>query len=74
MRSIYSENFDPFISLKADSSSKPERVSDASVYFDEFTDLLNQCLSEMFNPDIPFKQTDNEKNCQYCPFKALCGK
>lgn len=74
MRSIYSENFDPFISLKADSSSKPERVSDASVYFDEFTDLLNQCLSEMFNSDVPFKQTDNEKNCQYCPFKALCGK
>jgi hypothetical protein len=74
MRSIYSENFDPFISLKAVSSSKLERVIDATVFFGEFTDLLNQCLSQMFNPDIPFTQTDNEKNCQYCPFKTLCER
>jgi ATP-dependent helicase/DNAse subunit B len=73
MRSIYSENFDPFITVKAD-SNKNERVNDVSIFFEEFADLLNQCLSEMFNPDVPFKQTDNEKNCQYCPFKALCGK
>jgi len=73
MRSIYSENFDPFITVKND-SNKNERVNDASIFFDEFADLLNRCLSEMFNPDIPFKQTNNEQNCQYCSFKTLCGK
>ncbi len=35
---------------------------------------LEGVLSEMFNPDIPFGQTDNEGNCEWCSFKDYCNR
>lgn len=49
-------------------------INDATVYFDEFESLLNEKVEELFNKDIPFTQTENLKNCEYCPFKDLCGR
>ncbi len=34
----------------------------------DFEDLIG----EIFNFDIPFKRTDNEKMCEYCKFKQFC--
>lgn len=49
-------------------------VSDVSVFMDEFLALFNDCLAEIFNPEIPFSQTKNAKNCQWCAFKELCNR
>jgi ATP-dependent helicase/DNAse subunit B len=49
-------------------------INDATVYFDEFEALLNEKVEELFNKNIPFTQTENPKNCEYCPFKDLCGR
>lgn len=49
-------------------------ISDISVFIDEFLTLFNDCLAEIFNPEIPFTQTKNTKNCQWCAFKELCNR
>ena len=55
-------------------SCNKQEVDDISVYFDEFSTLFNDKISELFNKDIPFTQTENEKNCEYCPFRSLCER
>ena len=51
-----------------------QEINDVSEYFDEFKALFNDKISELFNKDIPFTQTENVKNCEYCPFKDLCDR
>ena len=41
---------------------------------DEFIGKLKELLEEIFNPEIPFRQTPELKNCEYCTFKNLCNK
>ncbi len=35
---------------------------------------IQKLLSELFDFDTPFNQTENEKHCAYCTFKVMCGK
>ena len=51
-----------------------QQVDDISEYFPEFEALFNEKIEELFNEDIPFMQTENEKNCEYCPFRSLCER
>ncbi|MDD4606477.1 MAG: PD-(D/E)XK nuclease family protein [Dysgonamonadaceae bacterium] len=51
-----------------------QEITDISVYFDEFESLFNEKIAELFNKEIPFMQTENVKNCQYCPFREMCGR
>jgi ATP-dependent helicase/nuclease subunit B len=44
---------------------------------DEFEQLIPEfeaLISEIFNAEIPFKQTNDENNCRRCPFVELCSK
>ncbi|MCM1022091.1 MAG: PD-(D/E)XK nuclease family protein [Muribaculum sp.] len=40
---------------------------------EEVTERLAQILSDLFNPNIPFKAVPHHANCQYCKFGQLCG-
>ena len=51
-----------------------QEITDISVYFEEFESLFNEKITELFNKEIPFMQTENVKNCQYCPFREMCGR
>ncbi|SFD85289.1 PD-(D/E)XK nuclease family protein [Thermophagus xiamenensis] len=39
-----------------------------------FVDSLGKLLDELFDPHMPFKQTPEEKNCNYCIYKEICLK
>lgn len=41
---------------------------------DAFLSEVGNVIDEMFNPTVPFRQTEHEKNCQYCQFIELCGR
>ena len=41
---------------------------------DEYREQLQKVLTEIFNPEIPFTQTQVEKNCKYCDFKDICKR
>ncbi len=39
-----------------------------------FMEAFREKVEEIFNPEIPFKQTKDLENCRYCPFKQICGR
>jgi CRISPR/Cas system-associated exonuclease Cas4 (RecB family) len=39
-----------------------------------FQGYLTGLLTEIFNPGIPFQQTENQDNCKYCPFVSICNR
>lgn len=42
---------------------------------DEFEYCLKYFMeNDMFNPKVPFRQTDDKDVCKYCPFAVLCGR
>lgn len=49
-------------------------VDDFRVYQEEFKFGLTGLLSEIFDPNIPFMQTDDSDRCRNCPFNILCSR
>ncbi len=72
LRSIF-QNFDPAIYHKKD-KNQIDKIEDIEEYMPEFIEYFNSVIDEIFNPDIPFSQTLNEKNCEWCAFSNICGK
>lgn len=40
----------------------------------EFSDRLKLLLDELYDPAIPFSQTEDLKRCEYCPYKIICQR
>ncbi|MDE6207641.1 MAG: PD-(D/E)XK nuclease family protein, partial [Muribaculaceae bacterium] len=40
----------------------------------EFESRMVAVFEEIFDPAVSFRQSDNDKNCKYCPFLQLCGR
>ena len=51
-----------------------ETIANFSELMPEFDALFVEKIEELFNPDIPFRQTEAQKNCIYCDFKDLCNR
>ena len=45
-----------------------------SRYAEHFEELLRETLAELYDPSIPFRQTEDPKACQYCDFKLICRR
>ena len=67
LRSVF-DKFDPVIRYDK------HPIDDISVYMPQFEERFVSILEEIFNPDVPFTQTLNNKNCKWCAFKELCNK
>lgn len=72
MRTLFSDKFDASVYRKEE--RKRLVVDRFGDYAEEFESALRSCLDEIFNPEVPFVQTSQEKVCSYCPFRNLCGK
>ncbi|HQQ82352.1 MAG TPA: PD-(D/E)XK nuclease family protein [Cyclobacteriaceae bacterium] len=53
-------------------SMNKKPIGDMTPFVEQFESLLKRLLEELFNPEIPFRQTRNEKNCEYCPYRQIC--
>ena len=51
-----------------------EPIVDIADYSLRFNELLEQKVSEMFAPDIPFHPTDDLKVCRSCPYLTMCRR
>ena len=51
-----------------------EDIIDFSKLMPEFDALFTDKIQELFDPNIPFRQTEAQKNCAYCDFKELCNR
>ena len=70
IRNTFREDFDTTLNNK----DLKEKVMDFSGYETQFGEKLTACLEEIFNPEIPFGQTANEKVCEYCPYSGICNR
>lgn len=52
----------------------PMTVPRNQIFFDAVSELLGKLLDEMYDTSVPFRRTEDEKVCQYCDFKTICGK
>lgn len=43
-------------------------------YNEEFMDNMRGVITEMYNPEIPFRQAEHDHSCKFCKFKSICGK
>ncbi len=67
-----SESYSPVIQMGE--PRKKEPVDDFAQYDADFRAHLQALLEEIFNPDIPFTQTETPEKCAYCDFKAMCKR
>ncbi len=68
IRQSYLDGFSPDIRM----AKQP--VQDFSSISEDFANLLIQTLEQLFNPNIPFEQTDNETLCSHCPYALICRR
>jgi len=40
----------------------------------EFERLLKDLLTELFDPGVPFDQTEDVQLCRYCPYNSICSR
>jgi len=73
MRDVFKDDFKTELHYKPEKNIN-EIVSDFNTYEEDFRGHLTDCLDEIFNPDIPFTQTENTKPCLYCPYAGICNR
>ncbi len=49
-------------------------VVDYRLYKEEIETGLNQLIADLYDPDVPFTQTENENICKNCPYNKICRK
>jgi len=50
------------------------KKSDVKQFIGEFETLLRSVISEMFDNNTEFTQTEKEENCKYCNFARICNR
>jgi hypothetical protein len=73
LKDIFNEDFNPYLQMKLSRNNK-EEVEDYLDLEEEFIGELTACLEEIFNPEVPFDQTEDEEVCLYCPFNEICSR
>ena len=62
-------NYDPTLRFGKDI------ITDIRDYADEYVNELRRLLTEIYDSTRPFVQTqDEQKQCQMCDFRRLCGR
>jgi hypothetical protein len=49
-----------------------QNIQDATSLLPEFEELVKGLLTEIYNPDVPFDQTEDVEVCKYCPYHQVC--
>ena len=61
------KDFDPTVVYEK------EKVTNVSKFREEFMNIVEQIIAEIFNPVQPFACTDDKTACTHCPYSNLCG-
>lgn len=72
MKNLFNDEFDPAFYIGQRSDKK--RLDSFSDVEHEFGSLLLQTVTDLFDPDIAFVQTENEDNCKYCDYRRICNR
>ena len=72
MRNLFKEPFETELIQKIDKNNIV--IDDFSIVKEEYTENLIACLEEIFDPTVPFFQTEILKTCEYCDYRAICKR
>ena len=53
---------------------QPLTVPRNEIFFNAMSRHLERTLDQMYSLDVPFRRTRDEKVCEYCDFKMICGR
>ena len=53
---------------------EPKTLEVNAKFYDAVSEKLVALLDDMRSPDVPFTRTKDEKVCEYCDFKTICGR
>ncbi|MBT4338129.1 MAG: hypothetical protein HOD63_06040 [Bacteroidetes bacterium] len=72
VRKMHTDNFDSRLiqSIKY----KKNSVDNIEILQSEFESHLKLLLQDIFNPNVSFRQTEDKKKCEYCPYKGICNR
>ena len=71
MLDVFKNDFETQLHLKSKEKDIYLVINDLAVYEAEFRDYLTACLEDIFNPEIPFVQSESTKSCQYCLYRGV---
>ena len=77
VRSLFADDFDPSIYVGKKGAKKENKTlldDFVGQHLADFESSLRGVLDEMFDPRLPFLQTDMTDRCEYCPFREICGQ
>jgi CRISPR/Cas system-associated exonuclease Cas4 (RecB family) len=74
VKNMYKRDFSPSVVVKSGRDKTELAPHDYNSLISGFKDQLSALIAEIFNPDIDFSQTEHEDNCNYCSYRAICGK
>ena len=70
VRTMHDVNYSPMMTDK----SRKESGAMYSAYREEFESLVASKLAEIYDPDVPFRQCEDDKTCRYCDYCAICNR
>lgn len=70
LKSVFSEDF----GVKLFDKQQKKSVESYQDYDNDLRNGLKLVLEEILNPEIPFTQTRQVENCEYCDYKDICRK
>ncbi|CDG50055.1 PD-(D/E)XK nuclease family protein [Cardinium endosymbiont of Bemisia tabaci] len=75
IRSLFLADYKPGIFIQqSDNGKKYQQIKDIMEYAQPFEEALKALLLEIFNPAIPFVQTQDLEICGYCPYVRICQR
>ncbi len=74
IKEMFGENFDFRLKLKKEGLKGSDPINDVKPLLEPFTALLQDLLSEIYDPSIPFDQTNDLYKCSYCPYSGICHR
>jgi hypothetical protein len=72
IKALYGNSFDPV--LTAGTHSGKSRVEQFADWQDEYLEHLKKTVARIFDPAVPFGQTDQETRCRNCDFARICER
>ncbi len=54
--------------------NKPETYKLCRKFYDVMMEHLEKLLEEIYDLEVPFRRTEDEKVCSFCDFKMICGR
>ncbi len=74
VKNMYKKDFSPSLVVKNGREKNKLAPHDYNSLIGAFKSELSSVIARIFDTEIPFSQTEYEDNCNYCGYRAICGK